>query len=407
MKIFGYEIRRAKEKRSTPMPTFNTQTTLLSKDQPMLLSTVYRCVDLIGNDVAQLPLRVFRIDKEGYKTPFVNHPSYRLLNEEPNSDMTRFTFIKTLVSSVMLTGNGYAYIHRQGSKLVELQFLHSSLVTPVKVPIGNDEYVLRYRVAGMVDLVEPKDMIHILNYSYDGVVGVSTLTHARQTLRISTDSEQHAANFFEGGASVNGVMTIEGTRLTSKQKEENYEEWNRRLDPYTGNGGLVILEGNMKYQPITINPKDAQMLETRQFNVLDICRFFSVSPVKAFDLSKSSYSTIEATQIDHLTGTINPWLVKIELELKRKLFFDSEKSQVEVKFDTKAMLRADSSAQATYLNSLFQIGSMTPNEIRRDLDMGRIENGDQSFVQVNVQTLDQAVNKDLSDKNMVTNKEQE
>ena len=402
MKIFGFEIRRSK-RNSTPSQIINTQTTLLSRDKPMLLSTVYRCVDLIGNDVAQLPLKVFKIDSEGFKNPFFQHPAYRLLNEEPNEDMTRFTFIKTLVSSVLLTGNGYAYIHRQGTKLVELQFLHSSLVTPVKVPTEKGE-VLRYRVNGKADLVEPKDMIHILNYSYDGVIGVSTLSHARQTLRIATDSEQHAAKFFEGGASVNGVMTIEGTRLTSKQKEENYEEWNRRLDPYTGNGGLVILEGNMKYQPITINPKDAQMLETRQFNVLDICRFFSVSPVKAFDLSKSSYSTIEATQIDHLTGTINPWLVKIELEFKRKLFFNSEKSHVEVKFDTKAMLRADSSAQAAYLNNLFQVGSMTPNEIRRDLDMGRIEHGDQSFVQVNVQTLEQAV---LSDKNMVNNKEQE
>lgn len=147
----------------------------------------------------------------------------------------------------------------------------------------------------------------------------------------------------------------------------------------------------MDFQPITVNPADAQLLETRQFNVIDICRFFGVSPVKAFDLSKSSYSTVEATQLAFLTDTLNPLLQKIELEFERKLYKPSERSSVDVRFDTSILLRADKASQAEYYNKLFQIGVITPNEIRKALDLEPLDGGDKSFVQVNVQTLENAV----------------
>ena len=146
------------------------------------------------------------------------------------------------------------------------------------------------------------------------------------------------------------------------------------------NGGVGVLEGNMRYQSISINPADMQMLETRQFNVIDICRFFGVSPVKAFDLSKSSYSTVEATQLAFLTDTLAPLLENIELEFKRKVFRFSERPYIEVKFDTSTLLRADKTAQSSYMKSLFEIGGLTPNEARRMMDMPRVKDGDQPLV---------------------------
>ena len=134
--------------------------------------------------------------------------------------------------------------------------------------------------------------------------------------------------------------------------------------------------------PAYIGPVDAQLLETRQFNVIDICRFFGVSPVKAFDLTNSSYSTVEATQLAFLTDTLAPLLEKIELEFERKLYKPSERRNIEVKFDTSALLRADKTSLAEYYNKLFQIGAVTVNEIRKALDLPAIDNGDKSFVQV-------------------------
>ena len=158
----------------------------------------------------------------------------------------------------------------------------------------------------------------------------------------------------------------------------------------------------MRYQPITVSPKDSQLLESRQFNVVDICRFFSVSPVKAFDLSKSSYSTVEATQLAYLTDTASAIITKIELEINRKVFLSSERRSVKAEFNTSALLRADKAAQAAYWKDLFNVGAATPNEIRRENNLPRKEHGDNAFVQVNVQTLDRAVTDPVKNSDLPT-----
>lgn len=160
----------------------------------------------------------------------------------------------------------------------------------------------------------------------------------------------------------------------------------------------------MSFQPITVNPADAQLLETRQFNVIDICRFFGVSPVKAFDLSKSSYSTVEATELAFLTDTLSPLLEKVEQEFERKLYKPSEKDSIDVRFDTSMLLRADKAALANYYNTLFNIGVVSPNEIRKQLDLPAIEGGDATFVQVNIQTLDRALSATPDNTNTIKEK---
>lgn len=360
-------------------------------DKAMLLSTVYRCVDVIGDSVAQLPLEPYKIDENGYKRKYIEHPTYYLLNKEPNSQMSRFTFMKTLITSVLLNGNGYALIERDiNGNATSLKLIPSELVTVSRIDPLKEK--IMYNVTGINKLVEPINMIHILNFSYDGITGISTLQHARNTLGLASDSEAHAEGFFKGGANLAGIIKVQSS-LTPKQKLDIKESWQSTFSPITGTpNGVAVLEGNMDFQPITVNPSDAQLLETREFNVIDICRFFGVSPVKAFDLSKSSYSTVEATQLAFLTDTLNPLLEKIELEFERKLYKPSERNSIDVRFDTSSLLRADKASQASYYNTLFQIGVITPNEIRKALDLEPLENGDKSFVQVNVQTLDNAVN---------------
>lgn len=315
-------------------------------DKAMLLSTVYRCVDVISDSVAQLPLEPYKVDEKGYKRKYVEHPTYYLLNKEPNSNMSRFTFMKTLITSVLLDGNGYALIERDDKgNATKLKLIPSELVTVSRVDPLKEK--IMYNVVGINQLIEPVNMIHILNFSYDGITGISTLQHARNTLGLASDSEAHAEGFFKGGANLAGIIKVQSS-LTPKQKLDIKESWQATFSPVTGTpNGVAVLEGNMDFQPITVNPADAQLLETRQFNVIDICRFFGVSPVKAFDLSKSSYSTVEATQLAFLTDTLNPLLQKIELEFERKLYKPSERNTVDVRFDTSVLLRADKASQAS------------------------------------------------------------
>ena len=365
----------------------------------MLLSTVYRCVEVISDSVAQLPLEPYKIDADGYRLKFTSHPSYRILNKEPNNRMTRFTFIKTLVVSTLLKGNGFAYIERDNKgNAIALHYIPSELVTIIP-PTTIGENVM-YNVTGLSNSVESCNMIHILNFSYDGITGISTLSHAKNTLGLAMDSESHASGFFKGGANLAGILTVQST-LTSKQKQDLKTSWQTAFSPTTGQpNGVAVLEGNMEFKPITVNPSDAQLLETREFNVIDICRFFGVSPVKAFDLSKSSYSTVEATNLSFLTDTLSPLLEKIELEFERKIYKPSEKESIDVHFDTSRLLRADKQSLANYYSTLFNIGVVSLNEIRKELDLASVEGGDNHFVQVNLMEVNKAAQNIPTNKNL-------
>lgn len=367
---------------------------LESTSAPMLLSTVYRCVDLISDSIAVLPLETYRIDAEGFKSPMRDTEIFEILNLEPNEDMTRFVFFKVMAASMLLRGNAYAYIERENNRVQQLIYIPSNHVSIEFLKIDGKKRK-RYRVTGFDDydlsaLVDPQDMIHILNFSYDGVIGVSTLTHARQTLGIASNSESHASGFFKSGANMAGVLKFKA-RLTQEQKDQVYRNWEARTNPVTGKpNGIVILEGDQDYQTISVTPKDSQMLESRQHNVIEICRYFSVSPVKAFDLTKSSYATIEATQLEFLNDTLLPVITRFETEFNRKIFLRAERKHTIAEFNTSVLLRTDKASQASYWNTMFQIGAAKPNEIRREVNLSRVEGGGETFVQVNVQPLKKA-----------------
>lgn len=377
-----------------------------STNRALLLSTVYRCVEVISDSVAQLPLEPYKIDSSGYKLKFTNHPTYRLLYAEPNSRMTRFTFIKTLIVSTLLKGNGYAFIERDNlGNATALHYIPSDLVTIIPPKTLKDN--VAYSVTGLSNIIEACNMIHILNFSYDGITGISTLAHAKNTLGLSADSEAHASGFFKGGANLAGILKVQ-SNLTSKQKSDLKNSWQTAFSPSTGQpNGVAVLEGNMEFQPITVNPTDAQLLETRQFNVIDICRFFGVSPVKAFDLSKSSYSTVEATNLSFLTDTLSPLLEKLELEFERKLYKPSEKESIDVRFDTSRLLRADKQSLASYYNTLFNIGVVSLNEIRKELDLAAVEGGDNHFIQVNMMEVNKAAQNVPSNNAIISEDEEE
>ena len=360
-----------------------------ANNKAMLLSAVYRCVEVISDSIAQLPCEPYRIDSDGCKIKFTKHPTYNLLNREPNQNMSKFTFMKTMVVSMLLTGNAYALIERdERGNAKALYYIPTELVTILKPQTITD--TISYSITGMKNVVEDCNMIHILNFTSDGYEGISTLAYARKTVGLAMDAEANAEGFFKGGANVAGILKC-NSPLTTKQKESLKSSWNSAFNGSTGTpNGIAVLDADLDFQSVTVNPSDAQLLETRQFNVIDICRFFGVSPVKAFDLSKSSYNTIEQMQLAFLTDTLQPLLEKIECEFQRKLYKPSEKDNITVRFSTAPLLRADKQSQANYYNTLFQMGVMTINEIRRELDLPHLENGDTSFVQVNVQTLKNA-----------------
>lgn len=376
-----------------------------SDHKALMLSAVYRSVKIISSGVAQLPLYPYMADEKEYKTKLINHPLYSVLNKKPNQRMTRYNLMKTVIQSMLLRGNAYIYILKKAGQIKELIYIPSEYVTIV--PPKNIFEPITYNIAG-IGIVESKDLIHIRNFSYDGITGISTLKFAADTLQLANDSEENARSFFNSGCNINGVLTVNSS-LTSKQKMDIKSSWMQAFGSKSNGGnssGLAIMEGNMTYQPISVNPADSQLLESRQWNIIEIARFFNVPPTMLFDLSNANYNTSEAMMLNFLQQTLQPILVKIEEELNLKLFNENE-TNIEVRFDTAQLLRTDKTALAQYYKEMFNIGVMSINEIRKELDLTEMNEADTHFVQANLLSVKAAANNVPTNSAITTNKTEE
>lgn len=344
----------------------------------MNISAVYRATELISDSVAMLPIKVQQIDKENGKSD-IEHPLKLVFSERNNGNvLSKYNLMKLLIQSVILRGNGFAYIDRAGDGTVRgLQFIEAQ-----DVNINWNKYTRRlYYQTNLANSqkkvnIEPINMIHLIKNTYDGVNGLSVLSYASRTLKNANATEQSAQSFFDNGMNLSGVLTVQG-QLSQKQKDDIRSSWSQAYA--NGGQGLAVLQGNMSYQPIQINAKDAQMIESRQFNVQDIARFFGISPVLLGDLSKTSYNTIEAVQNEFLLHTLQPYITMVENEFNRKLLKPSEK-KIQIILETNEILRIDKQAQATYYSTMLSNGIMSINEIRKELGYNPIEDGNRHFV---------------------------
>ena len=376
-----------------------SNTTSFSNAKVLALSAVYRCVQVISDSVASLPLEPYQ-NVNGYKQKLTKHPLFNLLTIEPNSSMGRYMFFKNIVTNILLKGNAYILIFRDKKNVVQnLRLLNSDSVLILQVD-GD----IKYKDITDSKIYNKADIIHIMNYTENGINGQSVIYHAVNTLQLSSDAESHARGFFRGGANLAGfIKTV--SALTKLKAEELKQSFRDAFNPDSGNpNGLAILEGGMEYVPVTIKPSDSQLLETRKFNVVDVCRFFGVSPQKAFDIGGTTYSNIENAQLAFLTDTLTPLLEKIENEFHRKLFLPSERSSIELKFDISILLRADSASQADYFTKMHNIGGLTTNEIRQKLNQPPVSGGDRAFIQVNLQPLDNLISEQSNQPNQIDNK---
>lgn len=373
----------------------------VSSTQAMKLSAVYACVDVISNDVAKLPLEPYRVDEAGRKIKALDDPTYELLCFEPSPHHTRYTLMQALVASMLLRGEGFARIYRQADGTArEIRFVNAQSVA-VLFDRNTDE-IDSYYLSGTDEFVTPEDMIHLLNFSYDGKRGVSTLQHAGRTLGIATASEEHAGSFFNSGGAIRGIIKVDNIKVKEEEKARIRQEW---ANNFVNNSSQVaILGGSATFTPISISPKDAQLLESRQFNLPEICRFFRVSPIKIGDLSNTSYSSIEATNLAHLTDTISSYLEKIEQEFRRKIYPKAVRGRMRIEFDTSLFIRGDIASTTDMLARMIPSGVMTINEARARLNMPPVEDGDEPLMMVNITTLKKA---QTESQNTPTNHKQE
>ena len=279
----------------------------------MQMTAVYSCVRILAEAMAGLPLHLYRYTDNGSKEKAIEHPLYWLLHDEPNPEMTSFIFRETLMTHLLLWGNAYAQIVRNGKGEV----LGLYPLMPNKMSVDRDaDGRLWYTYTRSTDeaptmkgstvKLHPYDVLHIPGLGFDGLVGYSPIAMAKNAIGMGIACEEYGARFFANGAAPGGVLEHPGT---VKDPQKIRDSWN---SVYRGTGNahkVAVLEEGMKYTPIGISPEQAQFLETRKFQINEIARIFRVPPHMVGDLEKSSFSNIEQQSLEFVKYTLEPWVI--------------------------------------------------------------------------------------------------
>lgn len=293
----------------------------VTEQTAMTMSAVYACVRILSETIASLPLHVYEYTNLG-STKAIKHPLYKILHDEPNSEMTSFIFRETLMTHLLLWGNAYAQIIRNGRGDV----LGLYPLMPDRIKVDRDdsgEIFYEYCMTSKTIKLSNKDVLHIPGLGFDGLVGYSPIAMAKNAIGMSISAEEYGAKFFSNGATPSGILEHPGT---IKNPEAMRESWSRG---FSGNNShkVAILEEGMKYTPISISPNEAQFLETRKFQITEIARIFRIPPHMVGDLEKSSFSNIEQQSLEFVKYTLDPWVSSWEQTIVKTLLKDDEKDK--------------------------------------------------------------------------------
>ena len=339
----------------------------------MSLSTIFAAVDIISNSIAELPIQVKEKKNDCNNILPDNNYITRLFNEMA---ISKFIAIKQVIVDMLLYGNGYIYIVRGlQEEPIGLIFLpHGSVSIDYSEQKGTVTYLYSGGIKTIPRRIQAKDMLHFYKNSVDGIHGKGILSYANRAVKIGNYTEEAAKDYFGSGCSIKGILKF-NEQVMNVDKEEIRSNWNQVHGGSNGSG-LAICDWNVDFVPVSQNARESQMIEARLFNVTEVARFFGISPVLLQDLSHSSYSTIEASQLEFLTHTLLPYISMIESELNRKL--GSENLYIDL--DEKYLMTTDKQAEASYITTLIGSGVLCINEGRKMLGLGPIEGGDKHMV---------------------------
>jgi HK97 family phage portal protein len=342
----------------------------------MQTTAVYACVRILAETIASLPLQVYRYTPAG-KERYYEHPLYYLLHDEPNPEMSSFVFRETLMSHLLIWGNAYAQIIRNGAGRI----LALYPLLPDKMEVNRDDHGEIYYIYtkttdenpnikkyGQV-LLRREDVLHIPGLGFDGLVGYSPIAMAKNAVGMTLACEEYGASFFANGANPGGVLEHPGVL---KDPAKVRDSWNEVYRGANNAHKVAVLEEGMKYQQIGIPPEEAQFLETRKFQINEIARLFRIPPHMVGDLDKSSFSNIEQQSLEFVKYTVDPWVVRWEQALQRSLLSTADKAHYFIKLNVDGLLRGDYQSRMTGYSVGRQNGWFSANDIREMEDMNPI-----------------------------------
>lgn len=333
----------------------------------MQTTAVYACVRILAETIASLPLHTYKHTERG-KEKATNHHLYHLLHDEPNPEMSSFVFRETLMSHLLLWGNAYAQIIRDGrGNVLSLYPLLPDRMVVDRTQAG--ELYYEYRKDTGSAILRKEDVLHIPGLGFDGLVGYSPIAMAKNAIGMALACEEYGATFFANGANPGGVLEHPGVVKDPKRVRDS---WNA---VYQGSGNahrIAVLEEGMKFQSIGIPPEQAQFIATRKFQITEIARIFRIPPHMIGDLEKSSFSNIEQQSLEFVKYTLDPWVVRWEQAMQRALLPSVEKKDYFIRFNVDGLLRGDYQSRMNGYAIGRQNGWMSSNDIRELENLNRI-----------------------------------
>lgn len=341
--------------------------------------TVFRCVSILANSAAWFPKGMFEFLERG-RRPAPEHPLDRIIGREPNNQQSAFEFWRLFYFHLILRGNVYVQIvpGPAGRGWVgQLVLLHPDRVKgPEVLPSGRRRYEYTTPSNEKIPMIGGIDIWHVSGLSADGLRGLSMMDLASDSIGISMAAERHAARFFERGVKATGVLQ-HPNKLTTETAKEMGESFSRAYGGEAGAGRTPVLWDKMIFQPISLNLKDQEFLDSRKFSVTQIARWFGVPPHMVGDVERStSWGTgIEQQGLHFLIYSLAPWIALVEQSIRNNLVVQSERYYP--KFNVNALLRMDAKAQADVFSVLIDKGVLSPNECRELLDRNPRDGGDE------------------------------
>lgn len=347
-----------------------------SESKAMKLAAFYCGVNQISNSVAMLPKNIVFHDLD--ETVPVNHQLFTVLNLKPNSRYTPYNLWKQAIEHIILKGNAYFLIERDKRlNVVAIHPIENQFITVLPQADGS----IKYSIAG-IGTVDSCDILDFAMHYDEMHNGISLLKYASQTLSSAENAEESSDNFYKGGAGLSGILKASQT-LTKEQKEQIRESWQQAFTSSSARGIAVLPQG-LDFQAVSVDAKDAQLLESRSFNVIEIARFLNISPIRLFDLSEVSYSSMEATNLSYLEDSVRPYCEMIANEINLKLFKPSEVGKYAVAFDYANALQTNRQALGEYYRMMITNGILSLNEVRKELGYPKLKEdyGNEHYLQI-------------------------
>ena len=362
-----------------------------SEEQALRLATVFRCTSILSGSIASLPLEIKR-RKNGYFTYDEGNPINYVLNKVANPRLTSYELIENAVIQMVNSGNAYILpVYDSMLELKEIILLSPNSTTYDKC---NNCYHVNDMLNNIFDVFPPEQIIHLKNLSLDGgYTGVSTIRYASHCLSVAASADERSLNSFQPGSTHSGFISGDdkGTVGFGEYQDSQLSAVTKRVrDELHSGENIFHLPGNMKFNQLSMSPADMQLLETKKFSVLDICRFYGVHPDKAFAGQSQNYKASEMSQVQYLTDTLQPILRKIQSEFFAKLIPRSLADKYKIEFDLEAFYQTDLISMANYMEKQIQYGIYTVNEWRKKQGMPPVKGGDEAMISCNVAPINSA-----------------